>query len=153
MLRPLTKQLTKFLFSYDWEIIEIQGAIFKIAWGTWLLLPFDTFRQIQGYFAVGIENMWGFGLLTLGLLHLTAVISKRLFFRRWLTFVAFLFWLFTLVLIYQQSPTAALLPMFGVIAIFMMINFLRLGIQTQVNVLLVNRAIDLSNRGERRRDE
>lgn len=150
----MTKRLIKLLFGYDWEVIEIQGAVFKITWGIWLLLPFDTFRAIEGYYAVGLENAWGWGLLILGLIHFGAILSNKITLRRWITFIALMFWIFTVVLIYQQSHTAALLPMFVVIALFMGINFLRLGLQQKIQTLVNERKIDLgspSGKPERRK--
>lgn len=127
MATKITQTIKRFIFSYDWEIVEIEGAIFKIMWGIWLLLPFQTFRQISGYTAISTENIWGFGLLFLGLVHFGAITSGKIRLRRWITFIAFLFWLFTILLIFKQSPTAALLPLFAVIAFFMGLNFIRLG--------------------------
>jgi hypothetical protein len=115
------------LLSYDWEIIEVQGAVFKTAWGFWLLLPFPVFRAISGYNAAGKENIWGWGLFALGVFHLYAIFSNKLKLRRWVTFVAFLFWIFTVILILQQSKTSVLIPMFSIIAFFMGLNFVRMG--------------------------
>src|SRR6185503_20309153 len=98
----------RFIFTYDWEVVEIQGAIFKIAWGVWLLLPFPVFRAVQGYNAVGTENWWGIGLLIYGLAHFIAILSGNRLARRIFTFGAFLFWIFTVILIWQQTHTAAL---------------------------------------------
>lgn len=153
----ITARIFKLLFNYDWEIIEIQGATFKILWGFWLLLPFKTFRAIEGYFAAGGENYWGWGLLALGALHFAAIITNynisfsigrrtyKINSRRWLTFIAFLFWAFTAVLIWQQSNTSALLPFFALIAFFMILNFFRLGIQMQAEDMLDQRKVNLGS--------
>lgn len=125
-MATIFKKLRHLLLSYDWEIIEIQGAIFKASWGFWLLLPFPVFRAISGYNAVGTENIWGWGLFLYGMFHLYAIYSHWKWLRRWVTFVAFLFWIFTVILIFQQSRTSTLLPMFTVIAFFMGMNFIRL---------------------------
>lgn len=142
-MAEFTSKFIKILFSYDWEVIEIQGAVFKIVWGLWLLMPFDTFRAIKGYYAVGLENYWGWGLLILGMIHLYSIFSRKLLFRRWITFVAFTFWIFTIVLIWEQAHTSALLPFFAIIAFFMGLNFLRLGIQGKVDQLIDERKINL----------
>ncbi len=123
----IIRKLKIFILTYDWEVVEIQGALFKISWGIWLLMPFPTFKAISGYNAVGTENYWGVGLLVYGMLHFLAIMSSNRFARRWLTFGSFLFWVFTCILIYQQAPTAALLPLFAVIAFFMGLNFIRIG--------------------------
>ncbi len=125
-------RIIKLFFNYDWEIVEIQGAVFKICWGIWLLLPFRVFRMVQGYNAIGNENYWGWGLLILGLIHFAAIASNKLSLRRWITFIAILFWIFSIILIWLQSHTAGLLPMFAVIGFFMTINFWRLGIMMKV---------------------
>lgn len=131
------------MFTYDWEVVEIMGAVFKITWGIWLLLPFPVFRAIEGYNAVGTESWWGIGLLIYGTLHLMAVIAGHRFYRRWLTFGAFLFWIFTVFLIWQQSHTAALLPTFTVIAFFMGLNFIRIGkLPTTMRTIVKGSAID-----------
>lgn len=137
--------VVNFFFNYNWEIVEIEGAIFKISWGIWLLLPFQTFKSIQGYAGIATENYWGWGLLLLGTIHLLSIASGRLFIRRWITFIAFLFWIFTVVLIWSQAPTAALLPLFSVIAFFMGLNFLRLGIEIKARSLLDERKVELAN--------
>lgn len=118
--------LKRFIFTYDWEVVEIQGAVTKMLWGLWLLMPFQTFRAIEGYAAVGKENTWGWGLLIFGSIHFVAIASGRRRPRQVLTFIAFLFWLFTVLLIYQQSHTAGVLPFFIVMAFFMGVNFIRI---------------------------
>lgn len=123
----ILNRIGKFIFSYDWEIVEIQGSIFKITWGIWLLLPFDTFRTVQGYNNYGNENYWGVGLLALGIIHFGTIVSHNIKARKTITFVAFLFWLFSALMIAMQSLTAGIIPMFGVIAFFMGVNFIRLG--------------------------
>lgn len=122
----LAKKIKWFIFNYDWEIVEIEGAIFKVAWGLWLLMPWRTFRTIQGYNAFGNENLWGWGLFLLGAVHLVAIFSGHRLFRRTLTMLAFFFWLFIIVLLFLQSKTSALIPMFTIIAFFMGMNFIRL---------------------------
>jgi hypothetical protein len=132
-------RLKQFMFSYSWEIVEIEGAAFKLAWAIWLLLPFQAFRSISGYASVATENIWGVGLLILGAIHLYSVVKHKRRLRQVMTFIAFLFWLFTVVLIWFQSHTAALIPLFAVIALFMFINFLRLSIPVgQVDQRVVN---------------
>lgn len=116
----------RFLFSYDWEIVEVQGAVFKVIWGIWLLSPFQTFRTISGYNQIASENTWGWSLLILGLIHLLAVLSRYRKLRITMCMIAFLFWTFTVVLVVQQLWTSAIVPMFSVIAFFMGLNFTRL---------------------------
>lgn len=122
----ITRALYKLIFSYDWEIVEVQGALFKITWGLWLLLPFNVFKAIEGYSAYGSENFYGALLLIMGIIHLVAIASHKVDIRRRITFMAFLFWLFSIIMVYTQSPTGALLPMFAVVAFFMGVNFIRL---------------------------
>lgn len=121
------RSIQKFIFSYDWEIVEVQGSIFKITWGVWLLLPFETFRTVEGYNAFGDERVYGIVLLILGLVHFMAIASHKVDIRRNITFLAFLFWLFSAIMVYTQAHTAAIIPMFVVIAFFMAVNFIRLG--------------------------
>lgn len=126
MAKLILSSFKRFLFTYDWEIVEIQGATFKIMWGVWLLSPFQTFRTIAGYNQVASENTWGWGLLLLGLIHLIAILSKNRIMRIIMCMIAFLFWTFTVILVAQQLWTSAIVPMFSVIAFFMGINFTRL---------------------------
>ncbi len=137
---PIISRLKKFIFSYDWEIVEIQGAITKVLWAVWLLMPFPAFRTVSGYTAVASENVWGIGLLVLGSLHLFSVLSHYRGMRKLMTFVAFLFWLFTITLVWLQSHTSPLIVFFFVIAIFMFFNFLRLWVKP-ANLLLHERRV------------
>lgn len=145
----------KMFFLYNWEIVEVQGALFKIGWGIWLLLPFPTFTSIQGYTAVTTENYWGWGLLILGSIHLAAIAYNRLPIRRWITFIAFIFWIFTVVLIYSQAHRAALIPLFSIIALFMGLNFLRLGVEIRAKQIIDERRSNIGppeGTAERRSD-
>ena len=114
------------MFSYDWEVVEVQGAMFKIAWGIWMMMPFPMFKTIEGYSAYGTENFYGAALLFMGVIHLIAIGSHKIDIRRRITFLAFLFWFFSIIMVYTQSHTSAILPLFVVVAFFMGVNFIRL---------------------------
>lgn len=131
MISTFGKKIRQMLFAYDWAVVEIMGSMFKIAWGFWLLLPFPTFRLISGYTAVGKENYWGICLLIYGICHFASIMSGNRRWRRYFTFGGFLFWLFTIILVWQQSHTSSLLPFFFLITFFMGLNFIRLGIPVQ----------------------
>lgn len=132
MLKTL-KSLKRFIFTYDWEVIEIEAAIFKIMWGFWFLLPFPFFSSIRGYTGVAPEDVWGFSLLALGSAHLWAISAHRKIFRKWATFLSFLFWLFSTILIWLQVPEGAIIPLLMVITIFVLFNFIRLSIRVKID--------------------
>lgn len=122
----ITRTIFKLIFGYDWEVVEVQGAMFKIAWGVWMLLPFPMFKTFEGYTAYGTENFYGLSLLIMGIVHLTAIASHKVDIRRRITFLAFLFWFFSIIMVYTQSKFSALIPLFAVVAFFMGVNFIRL---------------------------
>lgn len=135
-------KLRKLLFQYDWEIVEIQGAIFKIVWGIWLFLPFDTFTGLDVYDAlrkVTNETTWGIFVIVLGLIHLWAISSGVIKYRRTMIFVAFLFWIFISVVFGVSRIGSALIPLTIVIAFFLAVNYLRLGIPTLFSRYRVNK--------------
>ena len=130
-MNGFTKRLVKFLFSYDWEVVEIEGAFFKLAWGIWLLMPWDTFKSVTVYVGLS-ENVWGWGLFTVGTLHLISVFRGSIFARRWFAFFGSGFWAFNAIAIFLQSHTAALIPLFSIMSLFMLINFYRLGVMQEL---------------------
>lgn len=132
------KKVKRFIFTYDWEIVEVQGALFKLTWGIWLLLPFKVFRTVPGYNAFGSENLWGWGLAALGFVHLIAILSGNLYWRRRLTLTAFFFWIFIIVLLALQSATAAFLPTFVIIAFFMGMNYIRMRFEEKIQQHLID---------------
>ncbi len=118
------------IFHYDWEIVEIQGAIFKIVWGGWLLLPFSTFKGQAVYDALGSitsESVWGLFVLLLGFGHLVAIAYGTTNIRRHFIFVACAFWVFISVIFGMSRVGSALITLPIVIAFFLAINYLRLG--------------------------
>lgn len=126
VINPMIKnRLIKLLFGYDWEIVEILGAFFKIAWGVQLLLPVSgtgtkSFQIIPNY------QLIASGLIVIGLIHFYIIFSNKLEARRWITLFAVAFWIFTVVFIYLKTGIPSLTLI--VIAGFMTINFWRLGI-------------------------
>lgn len=131
-MNSFSKRLIRFLFSYDWEVVEIEGAFFKIAWGIWMLMPWATFKTISVYFGL-TENQWGVGLLTIGTIHIISIFRGSIFSRRWFAFFGAAFWAFNAISVGLQSPTAALIPLFGIISLFMLINFYRLGVVQELS--------------------
>lgn len=126
-------KIRKLLFQYDWEIVEIQGAIFKIVWGIWLFLPFDTFGGQPVYDSLSKitnETTWGFFIIVLGLIHLWAISSGIVKYRRVMIFVAFMFWVFISVVFGVSRIGSALIPLTAVIAFFLAVNYIRLGISS-----------------------
>lgn len=126
-------KIKKLFFQYDWEIVEIQGATFKIVWGIWLMLPFSTFKDLAVYDAlakVAPESAWGFIVMTLGILHLMAISSGSIFWRRALILIACMFWIFIAMAFSISRIGSALIPLTIVIAFFMAVNYLRLGVPT-----------------------
>lgn len=128
-IRRVSYKINHFL-RYEWEIIEIQGASFKLAWALLLLAPGNTFRAVQGYTAISLEVYWGWGLLIIGSVHMYSIFSRRKYklFRTIMTFIGFSFWVFSGFLIYFQSHTLSLPIMFWLIALFLFLNFLRLSL-------------------------
>lgn len=131
-MKIIVSNIRRLFFGYDWDIVEIEGALFKLTWGLWMLLPFPVFKSVSVYSQIASENTWGVSLAALGVIHLYAVINNKIWLRRVMCFIAFSFWLFTIILIYIQAPTASLLPTFSIIAFFMAMNFVRLGAASRV---------------------
>lgn len=126
------------IFKYDWDIVEIEGAIFKIVWGIWLLLPFETFDGQEVYTAlksIAPETLWGALVLGLGLGHLIAIAYGTAKWRRHFILAACMFWIFISVTFSISRIGSALIPLTIVITFFLSINYLRLGLPN-INPLL-----------------
>lgn len=134
MALTLLNKIKFYLFTYDWEVIELQGAIFKIAWGLWLVMPFQSYRAAGGITASRYENYWAIALLVLGVLHFWSIKSGHLKWRRRFTFIAFAFWLFTILVVGQSSWSSPLIPFFVIIAFFMALNNIRLGMPPKIEI-------------------
>lgn len=126
------QSLYRLLFSYDWDVVEVEGALFKLSWGLWMLLPFPVFRTVSMYSLIAPENVWGIFLILFGTIHLYAVGTQNLHWRRVMSLVSFFFWLFSVILLFLQAPTAALIPTFAIIAFFMGVNFIRLNLLAKI---------------------
>ncbi len=126
--------IRRLLFSYDWDIVEIEGAMFKLSWGLWMLLPFPVFRTVSAYTLIAPENIWGIFLVIFGAFHMYAVFTRQLNWRRLMSFISFFFWLFSAILLLIQAPTAALIPTFVIIAFFMGVNYIRLGVLAKIDL-------------------
>lgn len=125
------KKITKILFHYDWEIVEVIGASFKIVWGIWLLLPFQTFYGTVVYDAlstVTTEKGWGLFILILGSIHLAAIINGVIKYRRFMLMIGCMFWVFITVVFAITRIGSGLVPMTMVLSFFLAVNYLRLGI-------------------------
>lgn len=134
----ILKSFRLYIFTYDWEVVEIMGATIKIGMGFWLLLPFQSFKNGGGITSVGAENIWGWALLILGVTHMVAIRAGRIKYRRIMTFIAFLFWLFTILITIQATITSPLIPFYGTIAFFMAMNFIRISVFLPPDVRVTN---------------
>lgn len=123
-------RLKRFLFTYDWEVVEIQCASFKIAWGAWLLLPFQTFggQSYRGLASIAPEVAWGIIILVIGLLHMKAVLGKSMAFRKIMIFIGFCFWLFMALIFALNRIESLMIPILFVIDFFLAMNYLRLSV-------------------------
>lgn len=128
------EKIKALFFNYDWEIVEIQGATFKILWALFLLMPFPAFKTISGYASIGTENYWGSGLLIIGVLHMYSILIHKRWMRKLMTFISSLLWLFITFIVWQEAHTSALLVFFLTIGFFMFLNFLRLSIPVNQRV-------------------
>lgn len=131
MPKRLPSKLRRMIFNYDWEIVEIQGSIFKIVWGFWLLLPFNTFLGQPVYDALASltnEVGWGLFVFILGLCHLLTIAYGTVKWRRAFILVACMFWMFLSVIFGITRTGSALIPLTIVITFFLAINYLRLGL-------------------------
>lgn len=129
----MLQQLKRLIFNYDWEVVEIEGAVFKVLWGFWILLPWNSFGNFPtNVFAVfgklGPEWVIGLGVMLLGLAHLYAIGFARRPTRRNFILVAFMFWLFTSVCFGMARIGSAMIPFTLVICFFLAVNYFRLGI-------------------------
>lgn len=123
-------QIRKILFQYDWEVVEIQCAFFKIGWGIWLLLPFHTFggASYRGLATVMPEVAWGIFILFIGIVHFRAVFSKHLWFRKLMIFSGFSFWLYMALIFSLNKVESLMIPLMVIISFFLAVNYLRLSI-------------------------
>lgn len=127
----LGHRIKRMLLLYDWEIVEVQGAILKIAWGIWLILPMQTFATSQVYSGLAAvtrnEDVWGTFLILLGISHFVGVAVGGKWRRRFVMLAA-MFWLFSSISFFIARPGTILAPLAFVIFIFMGINYIRIGL-------------------------
>lgn len=130
-VKPFLISVRRILFHYDWEIVEVQAAFFKIGWGVWLLLPFQTFTNTGGYSVLASlakEPIIGIFITAIGILHIIAIISHNIKFRRNMIFFSIMFWLFMCFVFGLTRIGALIVPLMMVIGFFLTINYLRLSL-------------------------
>lgn len=77
--------------------LEISTAVQSILWGTWLLLPFQTFGSSPVFSVMAVvapEQVWGVLALASGVFQLVAAHTKRLKWRWYATCLTLFLWMF-----------------------------------------------------------
>jgi hypothetical protein len=82
------------LREHDTEPTELSGGVLKVAIGTWLLLPAQTFSMSPAFGVISIipENLWGVFLVVIGVGHLAALQNGHRAWRRWASLVGCFVW-------------------------------------------------------------
>jgi hypothetical protein len=84
----------KILAEHDTEPTEFGGGLLKIAIGTQLLLPIDTFSTSNSFKTLSVlpEWIWGLILVVLGSVHLAALYSNSRVWRSRTAKMGFVIW-------------------------------------------------------------
>ncbi len=120
-----TKQL---IFGTHTDFFELFNALLLIAWGIWLVLPFETFRTTKAFSVLDAytnELTFGFIPLLIGLYILYTLIMLRIARRRYGILAASAFWIFIAIVIGASNITSTGVAVYGLIAIFSAISYLR----------------------------
>ena len=129
------KKFRQLLFNYDWEVVELQGAVLMVVWGIWLALPFSTFASTtasasaySGLSQFASELIWAIFFLVFGVAQIWSITTGNVKMRRLLIFAACLFWIYVSITVGISRPSAGLIPFTAVTSFFLAVNYLRLGI-------------------------
>src|SRR5215471_7962204 len=84
----------KILTEHDTEPTELIGGIMLLCWGTWLLLPMQTFKSAQAYTALATipESLLGAMLLLAGINKVVALRNGNVNWRRLAAMISFGAW-------------------------------------------------------------
>jgi hypothetical protein len=85
------------LLDADFQFIEAWSALMGVWWGTWALMPFDSFSGNSAFRAMAWlapEWLWGVVFATGGLMQLSNVLHERHRARMLTAFIGSVSWMF-----------------------------------------------------------
>lgn len=115
--RIMRLRVREMLFVADPDPVECLMSLLLIAWGIWLILPFETFVTMTSYrpmVDVIDERLAGIVVLALGAVRLYMILNNRVRPRRWMAILFGMFWGFNCFLALQANPGSLLVPVYGV---------------------------------------
>lgn len=98
---------------------EVISAVIAWSWGTWLLLPWDTFASASGYrFMSSLlpERTWGILFTIVGLLQSLAMCGNVHVFRYPAAVFSMVLWVAVSVMFYAANPIAHAPVLYGILA-------------------------------------
>ena len=99
---------------------EMRHALTAFVFGTWLLLPFNTFGSSPTFremVRMADESIWGILIVLIAYLHLRAIVGGGLLRRRLFGYVTASLWIFLAILSFLSNPTTTAVPVFSIIAL------------------------------------
>lgn len=117
-------------FYFHTDTLELALACFAIAWGGWVLLPFDAFASSATFALMAKlapEWAWGITLLALGAAHFAIVLVGAIKARRAAVFVGAFAWTVIALIFILSNPLSTATVTYSLLAILNALAFLRLG--------------------------
>ncbi len=124
-MKERAKQL---LFGTHTDFFELFNSLLLIAWGGWLLLPFNSFASSKAFAVLATytdEATFGIIPVLIGLYILYTLIMLRIARRRYGILAASAFWIFISIIIGSSNIASTGVPVYALIAIFSAISYLR----------------------------
>ncbi len=124
----IARRVYSLLLREDFDYAEFQAAVIAALWGFWLLFIGDRTLDpvLRGPILGGL---WGWGIFTMGVFQLIAIISNNYELRRGAALVAVVMWLFFTVRIFLLEPQRLLFPTAGMLSLGSAWGYLRLGLR------------------------
>ncbi len=124
----MIERIKQLIFGTHTDFFELFNSIVLMAWGGWLILPFETFKTTKAFTVLDTytnELAFGFIPLLIGLYILYTLLAIGTSRRRYGILAAAAFWIFISIIIGASNITSTGVPIYGLIAIFSAISYLR----------------------------
>lgn len=124
----MINRITQLLTGTHTEFFEVFNAVLIITWGSWLLLPFDSFGSSKAFTVLSTfvsEPLFALLPIIIGVYILYTLITFKITRRRYGILAASAFWIFLSIIIGISNIAATGVPVYGLIAISSAISYLR----------------------------
>lgn len=116
------------VFGSYTDFFEVFNVFILIGWGTWLLLPFNSFASSKAFVVLQSfvsEQVFGLVPILIGLYIFHTLITLRVRRRRYGILAASAFWIFIAIVIGASNIASTGVAIYGLIAVFSALSYLR----------------------------